>query len=60
MQEFVGNVKLNLDYYSGEDLYSDGDIENEILDIVKTTSQKNIIQLLTQEQIGLYYIIYLL
>ena len=35
MQKFVGNVKLNLDYYSGEDLYSDGDIENEILDIVK-------------------------
>ena len=35
MQKFVGNVKLNLNYYSGEDLYSDGDIENEILDIVK-------------------------
>ena len=29
MQKFVGNVKLNLDYYSGEDLYSDGDIEIE-------------------------------
>jgi 2-polyprenyl-3-methyl-5-hydroxy-6-metoxy-1,4-benzoquinol methylase len=28
--------KINLDFYSGEDLYSDGDIEDEILDIVET------------------------
>ena len=28
-------AQLNLDYYSGKDLYSDGDIENEILEIVK-------------------------
>jgi len=27
-------LKLNLDYYSGEDLYSDGDIENELLRMV--------------------------
>ncbi|RUM74946.1 MAG: SAM-dependent methyltransferase [Sulfurovum sp.] len=26
---------LNLDFYSGEDYYSDGDIENELFDIVK-------------------------
>ena len=26
---------LNLDYYSGQDYYSDGDIENTLLDIVK-------------------------
>ena len=26
---------FNLDYYNGEDLYSDGDVENEILKIVK-------------------------
>ena len=29
-------AKLNLDYYSGEDHYSDGDIEDELLEIVKT------------------------
>jgi len=29
------SAKLNLDYYSGIDYYSDGDIENELLDIVK-------------------------
>lgn len=28
-------TKFNLDYYKGSDLYSDGDVENTILDIVK-------------------------
>lgn len=37
MTETIGKVRLNLDYYCGEDLYSDGDaIENKILEIVKT------------------------
>lgn len=35
MEELIGKVKLNLDYYDGEDSYSDGDVEEEILDIVK-------------------------
>lgn len=39
MVERIGGVTLNLDYYSGEDLYSDGDeMENRILDIVKNES----------------------
>ncbi len=29
--------KLNLNFYSGKDFYSDGDIENELLQIVKNT-----------------------
>lgn len=29
-------AKLNLDYYTSKDYYSDGDIENELLDIVKS------------------------
>lgn len=29
-------AKWNLDYYSGENFYSDGDVEKEILDIVKS------------------------
>ena len=32
--EVVGNVKLNMKYYSGEDLYSDGPVEDELLSIV--------------------------
>lgn len=32
----VMGAKLNLDYYGGQDYYSDGDIEEELLEIVKT------------------------
>lgn len=35
MIEKIGSVTLNLDYYKGKDLYSDGEVEDEILDIVK-------------------------
>lgn len=35
MIEKIGNVIMNYDYYSGTDLYSDGDIEDTLLDIVK-------------------------
>lgn len=41
MEEYIGKVKLNLDYYSGSDLYSDGTIEDEILEIVKNNSRDN-------------------
>lgn len=33
----IGNVTLNYDFYSGTDLYSDGPVEDELLEIVKTT-----------------------
>lgn len=33
--ERIGNVKLNLQWYDGDDNYSDGDIENDLLKIVK-------------------------
>lgn len=36
MTETIGNVKLNLDKYEGTDTYSDGDIEDKLLEIVKT------------------------
>ena len=38
MIEKIGNVKLDLSYYSGQDLYSDGKIEDDILDIVKNNT----------------------
>lgn len=38
MEEYIGKVKMNYDYYSGQDLYSDGDIEDELLRIVKSES----------------------
>jgi 2-polyprenyl-3-methyl-5-hydroxy-6-metoxy-1,4-benzoquinol methylase len=33
--EKIGNVVMNYDYYGGTDLYSDGDIEDTLLEIVK-------------------------
>lgn len=38
---------LNLKFYKGEDLYSDGDIEDELLDIV--TKQENYLSVLQQD-----------
>ncbi len=38
MEEKIGSVKLNYDFYSGDDSYSDGDVENTILDIVKESA----------------------
>ena len=35
MEEYINNVKLNLDFYKGTDEYSDGDIEDELLEIVQ-------------------------
>jgi 2-polyprenyl-3-methyl-5-hydroxy-6-metoxy-1,4-benzoquinol methylase len=35
MKETIGNVVLNYDFYTGNDEYSDGDSESELLDIVK-------------------------
>ena len=35
MEEKIGNVILNLDHYSGVDLYSDGEVEDELLEIVR-------------------------
>ena len=35
MYERIGNVLLNLKYYKGSDEYSDGEVEDELLDIVK-------------------------
>ena len=39
MEERIGSVKLNYDFYSGDDSYSDGDVENTILDIVKAGAE---------------------
>lgn len=39
MIDRVGNVTLDYTYYAGRDLYSDGEIEDELLDIVKNNSE---------------------
>ncbi len=39
----IGNVVLNYTYYKGNDLYTDGLIEDEILEIVKSGKQREIL-----------------
>lgn len=36
--EEIGKIKLDLTHYPGEDLYCDGDVEDELLDIAKNYS----------------------
>ncbi len=37
----IGGVSLNFKHYSGVDLYSDGSVENDLLDIVKKYKKKD-------------------
>ncbi len=37
LPEKIGQVSLNYEHYSGQDLYSDGEIEDELLQIVRNT-----------------------
>ncbi|NFR85883.1 MULTISPECIES: class I SAM-dependent methyltransferase [unclassified Clostridium] len=40
MDEKICNITLNYKYYPGVDLYSDGEVEEELLDIVKNYEEK--------------------
>lgn len=40
LPETVGQVSLNYDFYPGSDLYSDGDIEDRLLEIVRSTPRE--------------------
>lgn len=40
MEELIGKVKLDYKLYPGEDFYSDGDVEDELLDIVSNYDEK--------------------
>lgn len=50
MEEYIGKVKMNYDFYSGEDLYSDGDIEDFLLDVVKTVEYKDYDSVIAKEK----------
>ena len=36
--EKIGNITLNLKHYEGTDVYTDGDVEDELLAIVRDLS----------------------
>lgn len=48
MTEKIGKVSLNLDYYEEKDLYSDGDVEEELLDIAKNHTPEEFPELIRQ------------
>lgn len=50
MNEQIGNVVLNLDYYLGKDLYSDGEIENKLLEIVKNNNPSEFEEIIEMEK----------
>lgn len=52
MKETIGNVLLNLDYYDGEDAYSDGSIEDRLLEIVKMTPKEDYQKVILTEKAG--------
>ena len=56
MTEQIGKITLELDNYSGEDLYSDGAAEDELLDIVQRYAQVEYPQII--EQRGSWPILY--
>lgn len=42
MQEKIGNVTLDYEYYPGKDLYSDGAVEEELLEIAKNYREEEL------------------
>jgi len=50
MQEKIGNITLDYTYYPGEDLYSDGKIEDELLEIAKNYEEKELNQVIAQRK----------
>lgn len=50
MERRIGNIALNYKYYSGKDLYSDGDVENSLLDIVQRYSEEELEMIVAQSR----------
>lgn len=54
MKEKIGKVTLDYQYYAGKDLYSDGDIEDELLEAVKQLEEKKLNRLIAEKQSWTY------
>ena len=46
MQEKIGKVVLDYSRYTGQDFYSDGDIEQELLETVKNCSEEEYMKII--------------
>ena len=50
MQEKIGNVVLDYEYYPGEDLYSDGPVEEELLQIARNYSEDELNRVIAERK----------
>lgn len=50
MQEKIGNVILDYTWYAGEDLYSDGAVEDELLEIAQNYEDKELNQVIAKRK----------
>ncbi len=50
MQEKIGNVVLDLTWYSGTDLYSDGEVEEKLLGIAQSDRVKDLNRAVSEEK----------
>lgn len=49
-KEQIGKVTLDYSWYPGEDLYSDGEIEDRLLEIAKNSSEEELNQIINREK----------
>lgn len=56
MTEKIGNITLDYEFYPGEDLYSDGDVEEEMLEIAKNYGEEEFPRII--EERGSWPILY--
>ena len=50
MQEYIGKVCMDYTWYPGEDLYSDGAIEDRLLEIAENYSEEELNQVIDREK----------
>lgn len=48
MQEKIGNIIMDLKYYPGQDLYSDGPVEEELLEIAKKYKEEELNRVISE------------
>lgn len=50
MQEKIGNVTLDYEWYSGKDLYSDGTVEDELLEIAQNYEEEELNRVIAERE----------
>lgn len=58
-REQIGKAVLDYRFYTGEDKYTDGDIEDEMLEIAKTCAPEEYDRVITEKRAGRSSIIFL-